>query len=253
MYLKNPVSKNKLKEIVKLHTKKYRDKSDLFIAEGFKPLEEIIANNVEIIDIFALKGADISGIKIPVTIIDETVMEKISTTNSVCEILTVAKKRKYAPDILCNLNRIILIDSISDPGNLGTIIRSASAFNIDGIILYNNCVDLYSTKVIRSAAGNLFKTPIFYIKNIQELQRYTQNHKIIAASLKEENNISFEKCANLDKYIIMFGSEAKGLSSELTNLAEKNIKIEMKKNVESLNLSVSVSIILYELCQKCID
>lgn len=243
----NNISNNKIKEIVKLHQKKYRDEEGLFIAEGFKAVEELIKSNIEIKEIYALKDFNTLKIKQPINIIKEAEIKKISTTASVCEILAIAKKKNYEITEISKQNKIILLDSISDPGNLGTIIRSAAAFGIEGIILFDDCVDIYSSKVVRSATGNLFKTPIIKIKTIDELNKYFKNHTKVATSLSKENNISLDECSKLEKYIIMFGSEAKGLSKELTQIAEKNIKLEMKNNVESLNLSVCSSIIMYEL------
>lgn len=247
MHSVKTISNNKIKEIVKLHQKKYRDELGLFLAEGFKILEELIQEKAEIIDVIALKEIKIQNITIPITYVDEATMKKLSTTDSVCEILTIAKKRKTEVSSFKELKKIILLDSISDPGNLGTIIRSATAFGIDGIILYGNCVDLYSPKVIRSTTGNFFKTPIIQIKDKNELEKYFKDHTKIATALSKENNISLKECAKIDKYIIMLGSEAKGLSTELIEISEKNIRLKMKNNVESLNLSVSASIILYEL------
>lgn len=248
MHSVDNISNNKIKEIIKLHQKKYRDDENLFIAEGFKAIEELEKEGIEIKEIYALKNTNISTIKFPVIFIEESIMKKISTTDTICEILAIAKKKNYAPDEISKKNKIILLDSISDPGNLGTILRSAAAFGMDGIILFSNCVDIYSSKVIRSATGNLFKTPIVKIKTIDELNEHFKNHTKVATSLSKENNISLKECSKLGKYIIMFGSEAKGLSKELSQIAEKNIKLEMRNNVESLNLSVSSSIIMYELC-----
>ena len=247
----NTISNNKIKEIVKLHQKKYRDEKGLFIAEGEKALEEALNSNLEIIEIYALKSYDATNIKKEICIIPENIMKKIATTDSACEVLFVAQKKETNEKDFLKLNKIALIDSISDPGNLGTIIRSATAFGIEGIILFGNCVDLYSTKVIRSCTGNFLKTPILKIKNTEELKTKFKNHKLIATALSEKNNISLKECAKLEKYIIMLGSEAKGLCSDLINIADKNIRIEMDNNVESLNLSVCASIIFYELFINC--
>ena len=241
------VSNNKIKEIVKLHQKKYREETGLFIAEGEKILEELINSNSEIIQVLALNSFNFSKFDITPTIIDESTMKKLTTTSSVCEVLTVAKKKEFNINAFAKLNKIALLDSISDPGNLGTIIRSAAAFGIEGIILYGNCVDRYSSKVIRSSTGNFFKTPIIELSNTDDLKKMFKEHTIIATALSEDNNISLKDCAKLEKYIIMLGSEAKGLTKELINITNKNIKLEMKKNVESLNLSVCASIIFYEL------
>ena len=245
----NTISNNKIKEIVKLHQKKYREETGLFIAEGNKILEELLNTKAEIKEIYALKNLKLKNSSVPFYVVDETVMKKISTTDSPCEVLTVAKIKEHKASEFKKLNKIILLENISDPGNLGTIIRSSAAFGVEGIILYGNCVELYSPKVIRSAAGNFFKIPIINIKTADELNKNFSSHIKIATSLSKTNNISIKEAAKLNKYIIMFGSEAKGLSKELTQITDKNIKLEMKNNVESLNLSVSASIILYELMQ----
>ena len=241
----NSISNNRIKEILKLHQKKYRDELGLFIVEGFKAIEELIENNIYIKEIYTIKAFDTE--KYTVKIIDESTMKKISTTSSTCEILAVAKKKEYNINDFIKRNKLILLDSISDPGNLGTIIRSASAFGIDGIILYKDCVDMYSSKVIRSAAGNFFKIPIITIKDTEEIKNNFKDFDKIATALYKKNTNSIEECKNIKKYIIMFGSEANGLSSELIKLANKNIILKMDNNVESLNLSVSASIIMYEL------
>lgn len=244
------ISNNKIKEIVKLHQKKYRDEYGLFIAEGTKAVEELIASDIEIVEIYALESFSNEKIKYDIKFINESVMKKISTTSSVCEILAIAKKKEYKVSKLAEKRKLILLDSISDPGNLGTIIRSAAAFGIEGIILYNNCVDIYSSKVIRSTTGNFFKIPIINIRNADNFQNNFKDFTKIATALSKKNNISIKDCSRFDKYIIMFGSEANGLSQELIDISDKNIRLEMSKNVESLNLSVSASIVMYELFTK---
>lgn len=239
-------SKNLLKEITKLQQKKYRDKLNLFMAEGNKVFEEMLNFNADIVYVFTINELNNSKINCPIYKITESEMKKISSTESVCEILTIAKKKKVQIEEFLKLDKIILLDSVSDPGNLGTIIRSAAAFGVEGIILFGNCTDLYSAKVIRSCAGNFFKIPILQINTIMELKKYFPEHIKIATALSQENNIDLNICRNIKKRIIMFGSEAKGLNDELIKLADKNIKLEMKNNVESLNLAVCSSIVMYE-------
>lgn len=239
-------SKNKLKETVKLQQKKYREQTGLFIAEGSKILEEMLLKNVDIVEIFSLKELNNDKIKCPVFIVDEAEMKKISSTESVCELLVVAKKKTVDIKQFSKLNNIILLDSVSDPGNLGTIIRSASAFGVEGIILFGYCADLYSSKVIRSTAGNFFKIPVVSVNSVDELQKYFKNHVKIATALSKNNNITLKECAKINKRIIMFGSEASGLSYDLIKTADKNIRLEMRNSVDSLNLAVCASIIMYE-------
>lgn len=241
------LSNNRIKEIIKLHQKKYRDESGLFLAEGEKTLEEILNSDINIKEIIALEGFNSEKINYPYIFVDENIMKKITTTSTLCNVLVVAEKKSIDISQIKTKKKIALFDSISDPGNLGTIIRSAAAFGIEGIILYGNCVDLYSPKVIRSCAGNFLKIPVVFIKNIEELNKNFKDYTKISTAIYEKNNISIKEAARIEKYIVMFGSEASGLQEELVKIADKNIKLQMENNVESLNLSVSASIIFYEL------
>ncbi len=247
MHSVETVSNNKVKEIVKLHQKKYRDMTGLFIAEGGKALEDMMSAGIKLRDIIVLDGADISKISRPYKIANESIMKKISTTDGICEILTVGEKREYDIKDFIKYKRLLLLDSISDPGNLGTIIRSAAAFNFDGIILWGNCTDLYSSKVIRSSAGNFFKIPVIALRNKKEFDETFKNHTKISTSLYSKNTISIEECSQAERLILMMGSEAKGLDESLIKAADENIRLEMSKNVESLNLAVSCSIIMYQM------
>ncbi len=241
------LSNAKIKEIIKLHQKKYRDKTGLFIVEGEKALDEILNADVNIKEIIVSENFNSEKIQKPFISVSEDIIKKITTTDSPCKVAIIAEKKEA--DILkfVSLKKIALLDSVSDPGNLGTIIRSAVAFGIEGIILYGNCVDLYSPKVIRSCSGNFFKIPVIVVKTLEELTFMFKNHVKIATALYRKNNISIKEFADFEKYIIMFGSESSGLQDELIKIADKNFIIDMKKQVESLNLSVSASIIFYEL------
>ncbi len=247
MYSIVGVSGRKIKETAKLRQKKYRDELDLFIAEGEKSFEELISAGIKIKYIFVLNDYDTRNINHEFFIVNKDVMKKISTADSPCNILAVAEKKHYDLNMFKKHKRVLLLENISDPGNLGTIIRSASAFNFDGIVLYGNCTDLYSSKVIRSTAGNFFKIPVIEIKNKDKLNEIFKSHIKISTSLRGKNTVSLEECSKYDSLLIMMGSEAAGLSSELINLSDKNVKLAMAKDVESLNLAVSASIIMHEI------
>ena len=239
------ISNNRIKEIKKLHLKKYREENRLFIVEGEKAAEEILNEKIEIVDIYAVENYKPKFKHNNIKYISEQDMQKISTTSSACEILIVARQKNTQLKDVCG-NNLILLDRISDPGNLGTIIRSASAFKIDGIILYGDSVELYSPKVIRSCAGNFFKVPIVNVKDISVFKQNYSDYKLVSTALREDKTINFEQLRSIGKKIIMFGSEADGLSDELLKIADYNVLINMSKNVESLNLSVSASIVMYE-------
>ena len=247
MHSINSASNAKIKETTKLHQKKYRDEKNLFLAEGKKFLEELVESNVKIKDVFVVEGFDSAGMNLPLNVVSESVMKKLSTTESVCEVLAVAEKRTINKKDFSLYKKVLLLDSIADPGNLGTIIRSAAAFGFDGIVLFGNCVDLYSSKVIRSSAGNFFKVPVISVKSVEEIEELFKNSLKIATLLSDKNNIKLEECSKNSNLLVMMGCEASGLSLELAKIADKNLKLDMAKGVESLNLAVSASIIMYEL------
>ena len=144
------VNNEKIKELAKLKEKKYRDKSNTFLVETFHLVEEAYKNNL-LEEVFILDGYDLN-IDITINIVTETIMKKLSSTDTIPEIVGVVRKKD---DKTIVGNRVLVLDRIQDPGNLGTIIRSSKAFNIDTIIL-SNTVDLYNPKVLRSTQGLLF-------------------------------------------------------------------------------------------------
>ena len=130
---------------------------------------------------------------------------------------------------------------------LFTILRTASAFGVDGIVLYGDTVDLYNPKCVRSTVGCLWKTPVVQIKCFDELVSLFSLFERVATLPKGENVVFLNDYIPAEKVLIMFGSEADGLSEELKIFATKNVTIEMVSNVESLNLGVSVAIVAYKI------
>ena len=144
--------------------------------------------------------------------------------------------------------KLVILDEINDPGNLGTIIRTTAALGYDGIILSKNTVDLYNDKVLRSTQGVLFKIPIF-IDVLEEIIPILKRNgvKCIGTSLKK--SVTLDKVKKTNKFAICLGNEARGVSDNVLNLMDQNIRIEMKNDVESLNVSIAGSIIMYELAK----
>ena len=231
------VNNELIKETAKLlKGGKYRNESGLFIIEGEKGIEEAIKSGLEIVHIFSTEGFESNQSRIEVT---EAVISKISDAKSAPKSVAVAKQLK--PKWSDKYKKVILLEGIKDPGNLGTILRTASAFNIDAVVLYGDTVDLYNPKTVRSAVGNLWKIPVFKFENLDIFKNYER----IATLPVKENTINLKNYKPEEKVLIMFGSEADGLSDGLKNFATKNITIEMNGSVESLNLSVSAAIVMY--------
>lgn len=233
------VSNDLVKETAKLLQRKYR--KDKFLLEGTKCIEEAIESGLEIEHLFVLDGSnDFVGFDNRIET-SEAVLAKISSTESAPKAVAVAKQlqRKWSNDY----KKVVLLENIKDAGNLGTILRTAAAFNIDAVVLYGDTVDLYNPKCVRSSVGNLWKIPVFELDDLNVFADYER----VATLPKSDKSVWLSDYKPAEKCLIMFGAESTGLSEELKNFATKNVTIEMSDKVESLNLSVSAAVILYKL------
>ncbi|MCR5261602.1 MAG: RNA methyltransferase [Candidatus Gastranaerophilales bacterium] len=237
-------------ELAKLSNPKIRYSTGLFTVEGEKALEDILNSDTEIKDIFVIEDYDKID-NLPqenLTIASEAVMKKLATSDSVPKIITVAHQKIWDMFDLKEYDRLLLLDGISDPGNMGTLIRSAVAFGFEGILLNGNCVDPYNPKVIRSAAGNFFKIPFAKVANpfiLKEFRNYTfieTDLHAIDANQPEHQHLD-------EKIILVLGSEANGISQDILNIPHENIRIATE-NVESLNVATAGSIIMYEFSKR---
>lgn len=241
------VNNNLVKDYAKLQQKKYRDLSGKFLIEGYKAIKEAFDFGIKTEAVFVSKSLTDKYLFAKDVIIEtnDAVLKKLSSTDSAPEAVAIGFKKEYLLKDLDGAQKIILLENPKDAGNLGTIIRTAVAFGADGIILYGDCVDLYNPKIVRSAVGNLWKIPVVGVNDFAKLKNYAQRFNRIA---------TLPRCANeLKKYepelpmMLMFGSEADGLSDELIGFCTDSVKIEMSENVESLNLATSVAVLGYEL------
>lgn len=241
------VNNNLVKETVKLQQKKYRSQSGKFLLEGYKAIKEAFDAGIEIENIFVEKK-HLQEYNFAQNLVIETVesvLKKLATTESAPESVAVGFQKKYDKNLLKNTKKVVLLEDIKDLGNLGTIIRSSVAFGADAIILYGDSVDIYNPKCVRASVGNLWKLPVIHLKEFKELEKTFKDFERIATLPRSTNLLKTFK----PKFpcLIMFGSEANGLSEDLINFSTTSVKIEMKNTVESLNLASSASIILYEL------
>ena len=240
------VNNNLVKETVKFQQKKYRDKENKFLLEGFKCIEEAFNAGIEIEYVFVSDEKKYSFFKDKLILTTEPVLKKISTTDTPPDAVAVAFKKNYAINDLNGAKKVVLLENIKDMGNLGTILRTSTAFGADAVILYGReCADIYNPKCVRSSVGNLWKIPVVYIEDFKELQFAFGDYERVATLPRAKE---FLKNFSVNKpVVVMFGSEADGLSDELINFSTQEVKIEMASNVESLNLSVSCAVVLYKL------
>ena len=242
------VNNELVKECVKLQQKKYRQSTGKFLLEGYKAIKEACDFGIKLEHVF-VENSKIEQYKFIQNNIIETnsaVLKKISTTESAPEAVAIGVQKDYQIENIGH--KVVLLEDIKDAGNLGTIIRSSVAFGAEGIVLYGDCIDLYNPKVVRAAVGNLWKIPVIHITDFAQLEGKFNNYMRIATLPRANEYLKSFKSA--EKMLLMFGSEANGLSDELIKFSTDDLKIEMNKEVESLNLATSVSVVLYELFMK---
>lgn len=242
------VNNELVKETVKLQQKKYRDKTDKFLLEGYKCIEEAFDAGLELEYVFVLKEKIDEYLYLGACLISTSnpVLKKISTTDSAPDAVAVARKKLYSVEDLKNAKKVVLLENIKDLGNLGTVLRSSVAFGADAVVLYGKeCADLYNPKCVRSTVGNLWKIPVVYLDDFVVLRELFGNFERVATLPRAKKYL--KECKVKAPLLVMFGSEADGLSNELIEFSTKHVKIEMSDRVESLNLSVSCAVVLYEL------
>lgn len=231
-------SNEKIKNIKKLQNKKYRDQENLFIVEGEHLVKEAFSlSRLELLIVEENYDIDID---IPKMIVSGRVMKYLSELETPTHYLGVVKKN--------NNNfigkRIIALDGVQDPGNLGTIIRSSVAFNFDTILLSKDCVDTYNSKVLRATQGMILKVNIIRCDLCEVLSKL-DNYKIYGTSVVNGKNIKDVKEKN--NVVVVMGNEGTGVTNEVQELCNDFIYIPMNKNCESLNVAVASSIIMHEL------
>ena len=233
------VDNKKIKELRKLKTKKYRDEEKKFLVEGIHLVKEAYDSG-SLIEVLLLEGDDID-FNANVTYVSESVMKSLSdleTPYNIIGICNYPKEKEIG-------NKVLMLDEIQDPGNLGTIIRSSVAFNIDTIILSKTSVDVYNSKVLRGCQGMNFHINIIrddLIENIKNLK--SKGYRVYTTDVNGGKELKSIKSP--DKYVIIMGNEGKGVSFEASDLSDERIYINMNENCESLNVAVATSIILYE-------
>ncbi len=245
----NMITNNQIKEITALRDKsKARKEAGLYIVEGPKMCEEAPKNMV--VNTFVthkclesnhswLDGREYE-------LVEERVFEKLSDTKTPQGILSVLKQPQYSlKDMLSQGELYVILEDIQDPGNLGTIIRTAEAAGVAGIIMTKGCVDIFNPKTIRSTMGPIYRVPFVYVEDIAQAINTVKQAgvAVYAAHLKGE---SYYDDINYGRAAFLIGNEGNGLKEETAALADTYIKIPMEGKVESLNAAVATSILMYE-------
>ena len=259
-------SKEKFKELLKLKTKKGRKTQGAFLIEGLRLCEEMVNSNWEAESVLftgsfqnsssgkkLLQKFERRNVKtIPVK---SEVVKKLSDTVTPQGIIAVVKIKEFSLNELWSesSNIILALDAIRDPGNVGTLIRTADAFGIDGVLLSSDTVELYNPKVVRSTMGSIFHLPIFDEVDLEKIipQLKKSNFKIYGTDAKEGKDLDkLDYSGPAEKICLLIGNEAEGLNKNLLDLSDEIIHVPIFGRAESLNASVAGGILLYEITKR---
>lgn len=247
-----------IKEIKSLYRKRDRWSNQLFIIEGIKIIEEAIFNNIYLKYIIftdkllsTVEGKDFfEEIKYRDNIvhITENLFKEISDTENPQGVIGVAKFNIPVLDEIFSIKNpsLLFLDGVQDPGNMGTIIRTCDAFNLDGIILGKGSVDPYNPKVVRATMGSIFRVPLYIIDDSLEVLSTLSSYRIKILATSLEGSVPVYDIDYKEGFVLVIGNESKGVALDILSKSDTLIKIPMPGFAESLNAGVAASIIMYE-------
>ena len=241
------ITRNQIKFVKSLHQKKYRYLHRCFIVESSKNVLEIINSNYEVKFLFATKKWLKSNkilLNEGVFLVTENDLKRVTCLKNPSDVLAVVK----IPDAINNFNFSginVALDSINDPGNFGTILRTCDWFGIKNIYCSKNCVDLFNPKVVQSSMGSISRVNVFYTDLFSMINKIDQKVHTYATVLdgKDLNNSKLNPNS-----LLIFGNESKGISDDILDLVNNKVTISKKGIADSLNVSVSVGVILNKFC-----
>lgn len=256
-------AQNKLiKEVKALARKRERTKTGLFVAEGLRFVKSAIDVNAEIEYILYSESIyrtdegsqlvkNLESTHKKVMEIDEKLMIELSDTQSPQGIIALVKQPKYTwENILKKNGFIIILDRLQDPGNLGTIIRTADAAGADGMILTKGSVDVYNPKVLRSTMGSIFELPVLEGLVWDEIETVLteNNYNLYATAL--EDSVDYDAPDYKQASALIIGNEANGISSQILDAVKTKVKIPIVGSAESLNAGVAAAVMMYEVLRQ---
>ena len=234
------IDNKKIKNIRKLYNKKYRDEFNEFLIEGEHLVQEAYKKGI-LKELILEEGTDFK-LDVETNYVSSNVLKYISELSNPSKIMGICTKLKEQEIG----DKIVILDGIQDPGNLGTIIRSSVAFNIDTIVLSKDTVDLYNSKVLRATQGMIFNINIIE-RDLNSFIPVLKEKKYKIYGTKVNGGKSLKSVEKSDKFAIIMGNEGNGVKPDILYMCSDYIYIDMNDNCESLNVGVATSIILYEL------
>jgi len=250
-------SNARIKELIQLQKKsKIRSQEGLFIVEGLRMILEAPPERVEQLYVsegFYKKHQDkLKVFKQKPELLADTVFAYVSDTRTPQGVLGVIRQLDYPAEQMLTVSNphILVLDTLQDPGNLGTIFRTAEAAGVTGIIMNKDCVDIYNPKTIRSTMGAIYRIPFAIVDNLPAMLEKVkqQDIKIYAAHL--EGGQPYDQVDFTTGTAFLIGNEGNGLSPEIADCADLRIKIPMSGQTESLNAAIAAAILMFEVCRQ---
>ena len=246
----NSPKNEKIKELVKLQTAKGRKKAGMYLLEGEHLVEEAIKEKapIELIVVTSNRLEDYRNLlaqtDVQVLVVSQDVFQKLSMTETTQGILAVVEIVKQ--EALPQNGRIIVLDAVQDPGNLGTIVRTADAAGFDAVILGTGTVDLYNDKVLRSMQGSHFHIPVFQT-NLQEYLPFLKSKGVqVAVTALHRDSKDYSVLQGVRDVAIVVGNEGQGVSDDMIDLADVVVTIPMFGKAESLNVAIASALLMYK-------
>ena len=244
------ISKNKIAEIKKLAQKKFREESDCFIVEGTKSVGDLLRSKLKVVEVFATESwlaehADLTK-NVNVVPVSETELERITALTTPQQVLAVAQRPHYSLADIDFADALLVLDGIRDPGNLGTIVRTADWFGFKQIVCSPDSVELTNPKVIQATMGSFSRMKVLYLNLPDFLKNAKIKGKIYGTFMQGR---SIETVDFQQNDVLIIGNEGKGISAEVEKLVTDKIHIpsfaHSADHAESLNASIAAAVVMY--------
>lgn len=250
-------SNPQVKRLLQLQKKsKARNEEQVFIVEGLRMFVEVPRERVEKVyiseSLYNKKKQELKLDKFPVEILSDSVFGHVSDTKTPQGILCIVKQKKYELNELLKVENphFMVLDNLQDPGNLGTIVRTAEGAGVDAVFLSKESVDIYNPKTIRSTMGSIYRMPVLYVEDLLELLNTFRKKGIKSYAAHLDGKNSYDKEDYHSGTAILIGNEGNGLRDEVAESADIWVQIPMQGKVESLNAAIAASVLMFEVSRQ---
>ncbi|MBQ4559441.1 MAG: RNA methyltransferase [Tyzzerella sp.] len=250
-------SNPQVKRLLQLQRKsKARNEEGVFVVEGLRMFVEVPQERMEKVyvseTLYNKKKHELDWDKLTLEILSDSVFNHVSDTQTPQGILCIVKQKKYDLNTLLNIKNphFIVLDNLQDPGNLGTIVRTAEGAGVDAVFMSKDCVDIYNPKTIRSTMGSIYRMPTIYIEDTVKLLEIFKEKGIQSYAAHLDGQNSYDKEDYRTGTAILIGNEGNGLRDEVSNKADIWVRIPMEGQVESLNAAIAASVFMFEVARQ---